>query len=146
MVSLKPSPAPLGSATTAAHTPCSLPTVTDGLPSTPPGEAFPPHPFVSSTLQSRKQLIIPAPLPWDFPDRKDLCYSPSSQGRACYLREAPLPALTWSLDAEYDSVARLVSSVAEACISHAREGLRTPTLALLLHPPQPFTAPRASCA
>lgn len=74
-VSPKLSPAPLGSATTAARTPCSPPTITDGLPSTPPGEAFPPHPFVSSTLQSRKQLIIPAPLPWDSPDRRDLCYS-----------------------------------------------------------------------
>lgn len=46
MVPPKPSPAPLGSATTAAHTPCSPPTITDGLPSTPPGEAFPHHPFV----------------------------------------------------------------------------------------------------
>lgn len=42
----KPSPAPPGSATTAAHAPCSPPTITDGLPSTPPGEAFPHHPFV----------------------------------------------------------------------------------------------------
>ena len=50
MVSPKPSLAPLGSATTAARAPCSLPTITDGLPSTPPGDAFPPHPSVSSTL------------------------------------------------------------------------------------------------
>lgn len=49
----KPAPAPLGSATTAAHTPCSPPTITDGLPSTPPGGAFPHHPFVCAHCEQQ---------------------------------------------------------------------------------------------
>lgn len=63
MVSPKPSPAPLGSATTAARTPCSPPTITDGLPSTPPGEAFPHHPFVCLHCE-QKAANHPCSAPW----------------------------------------------------------------------------------
>lgn len=132
-------PSPLGSATTVARIPCSLPTITDGLPSTPPGEAFPPHPFLSSTPQNRKQIIIPALLPWDSSNSRDLylrfyicCVKPHYQHQPGHRMWRTITCQAGHQHGKTHTPS-------------AREGLQLPTLALLLHPQWPFTTPRTSC-